>query len=153
MSHVPVVSAPLIAVAMIAAAGVGLAAQGPVNAALARLAGGPLTAAALSFGVGFLLLAVAALALGGVPDRAALAAGPWWIWIGGGFGAWFVFAMAAGVPTLGALTAVAALALGQVVGAIALDAVGAFGVAPRPVDGKRVLAALLVAAGVALSRA
>jgi transporter family-2 protein len=56
------------------------------------------------------------------------------------------------VPQLGVVTAVAALILGQMTAALALDAVGVFGLAPEPITPKRVAAVALVAAGVILSR-
>ena len=56
------------------------------------------------------------------------------------------------VPVLGVLTTTAALILGQMVGAMVLDYIGAFGIAARDLSWTRLTAALLVGAGVILSR-
>jgi transporter family-2 protein len=54
---------------------------------------------------------------------------------------------------VGILTAFAALLLGQLAAALALDASGAFGLPVHPVTPTRVLALALVAGGLLLSRA
>lgn len=60
--------------------------------------------------------------------------------------------MAWSLPRLGALTALAALALGQILAAIALDRVGAFGLPLRELSLPRLLAAIMVGVGLVLSR-
>lgn len=140
----------LIALFVIAAGGAAVSMQAPINSALARHAGGPLLAAVISFGVGFIALGLAWMAIGTGSLRAA-AAGPAWIWAGGLLGAYFVFGMIWGVPFTGVLTAISAMILGQMLGALAVDATGAFGAAVREIDAKRILAVILVVAGVWLS--
>jgi transporter family-2 protein len=71
---------------------------------------------------------------------------------GGALGAFTVFATLTGVPALGVVTTVAALVLGQLLAATALDLSGAFGLPVHALTPQRVLAVLLVAAGVVLSR-
>ncbi|TVQ57729.1 MAG: DMT family transporter [Rhodobacteraceae bacterium] len=145
-----------IAALCVVAAGMALSTQAPVNAALARLLGGPLPAASVSFGVGLVILIAAtglqALAAGprAAPD---FAGAPWWVWIGGVLGAVYVVTITATVGTLGVLTLVAATVLGQLIGALVLDAVGAFGLPQRPITWTRALAPVLVAGGLVLSRA
>jgi bacterial/archaeal transporter family-2 protein len=56
------------------------------------------------------------------------------------------------VHVLGVVTMVAALILGQLLAALALDATGAFGLAVREISPTRVAAVALVAAGLVLSR-
>jgi transporter family-2 protein len=56
------------------------------------------------------------------------------------------------VPRLGVVTMIAALILGQLVGAIILDAVGAFGLPVKEIGWQRIVAVALVAGGVILSR-
>lgn len=130
-----------------------LAAQAPVNAALARLLGNPLLAACVSFGIGFAaLLAISALR-GTWPAPDAVAAAPWWIWLGGLMGAFYVLVVIWAVPTLGVASTVAALVLGQLVAALCLDAVGAFGLPIQPVSWQRLLSLVLVLGGLVLSRA
>ena len=139
---------PLLAVFI---GGVAIAAQAPLNANLARILGGPLPAAAVSFGVGFVLLLALSL-LTGTANYARLTAAPPVLWLGGLLGAWYVTSVIWGIPTLGALSAIAVLILGQMVGALVLDSVGAFGLAVQQITPQRLAAAGLVAAGLVLSR-
>jgi len=141
-----------IALVVIVAGGALLATQGPINAALARAAGDPVLAALISFAVGTVALAAAALLRGAAPSAAGLLAAPWWAWTGGLLGAYFVLAMVWTVPVLGVLTLAAAAVLGQMLAALALDATGAFGLAVQPVSPRRIAAVALVIGGLLLSR-
>lgn len=143
--------AQLLALLALLAGGVALAVQAPLNGALGRTLGAVLPAAALSFGVGFLVLAGLSFATLANP-YGKLASVPLWQWAGGLLGAYYVWSVIWGVPTLGVVTAMAAMILGQMTGALILDAIGAFGVPVQPVSLTRVLAVVLVAAGLVLSR-
>ena len=132
--------------------GIAIAVQAPINARLAVHSGDGMAAAAISFGVGFLLLAGVTAARGAVPPLDRLAGVPWWAWTGGALGAVYVWAAIWSVSTLGALTLVAGLILGQMTAALLLDSSGAFGLAVREVSPQRLAAVALVAAGVVLSR-
>src|SRR5690349_12798914 len=68
--------------------GVFLASQAPINAALARSLGDPILAACVSFGIGFITLAVVSAFRGAWPSGGAAA--PWWSWFGGFLGAFYV---------------------------------------------------------------
>jgi transporter family-2 protein len=131
--------------------GIAVAVQGPLNAALARSLGSALPAAAVSFGVGFAVLAAISLAVG-AGSLARLSGVPLWQLAGGFLGAWYVTALIWGVSALGAVTTVAAVILGQMAAALAIDAVGAFGLATQPITATRIASVALVAAGVVLSR-
>jgi bacterial/archaeal transporter family-2 protein len=133
--------------------GVAIALQAPVNAALARELGGPVPAAAVSFGVGFVVLFVIAMAQGQGATFLKLPQVPAWTLIGGCFGAWYVLSAVWGVSQLGVLTMVAALILGQMTAAMVIDATGALGVTAREITPTRIAAAGLVMAGLILSRA
>ncbi|MGR3539952.1 MAG: DMT family transporter, partial [Hasllibacter sp.] len=105
---------PLIpALAAIFVGGACIAVQAPINSRLSAHVNGPVAAAAISFGVGFAILAAISLARSGLPDGASVAAAPWWAWAGGALGAVYVWAAAWGVGSLGAVTLVAALIAGQ----------------------------------------
>ncbi|MDQ7776114.1 DMT family transporter [Paracoccus aminovorans] len=142
----------LLLAGLVTLAGVCIAVQAPINAALGRGVQSPLAAAAISFGVGFSILALAAIGLG--QGRAFLRAGSmeWWMWAGGALGAFYVWTMVWTLPRLGALTALCALALGQILAAILLDRTGAFGLPIREISLPRALAALMVGGGLILSR-
>ena len=140
-------------VAAVVLGGAAVALQAPINAALARELGGPVPAAAVSFGVGFVVLLVIALAQGQGGAFLHLPQVPAWTLVGGCLGAWYVLTSVWGVSQLGVVTLVAALILGQMAAAMVIDATGALGVAAREVTPTRIAAAGLVMAGLLLSRA
>ena len=133
--------------------GVFLASQAPINAALARSLGDPVLAACISFGIGFVILAVLSAVRGAWPSGSAMAAAPWWSWLGGLLGAFYVAVVIWGVPQLGVVSTVAALIFGQVAAALILDAVGAFGLPVHAITWQRLLAAGMILGGLVLSRA
>lgn len=143
---------PVLALILMAVAGLAVAIQAPLNAALGRSIDSSVAAAAVSFGVGFVTLVLLAALSGDSAafGRAALASR--WLLLGGLLGAFFVWASLWSVPVLGVLTTTAALILGQMVGAMVLDYIGAFGIAARDLSWTRLTAAFLVGAGVILSR-
>ncbi|WP_114946977.1 DMT family transporter [Microvirga calopogonii] len=133
--------------------GVFLASQAPINAALARSLGDPILAACISFGIGFVILAAISAVRGSWPSGSAMAAAPWWSWLGGLLGAFYVAIVIWGVPQLGVVSTVAALVFGQVAAALVLDAVGAFGLPVQAITWQRLLAAGMILGGLVLSRA
>ncbi|WP_425091714.1 DMT family transporter [Tropicimonas sp. S265A] len=141
-----------LALGAVALGGAGIATQAPINATLARQTADPVSAAAISFGVGFVVLSAIVLARGTVPSLSALAPLPWWAWTGGALGAIYVWAAAWSVDKIGVVSLVAALVFGQLLAALVLDAMGAFGMASREITPQRIGAVMLVAAGLVLSR-
>lgn len=131
--------------------GVAVAMQAAVNGALSKSMQAVLPAATVSFGVGFVVLLVVSLATGPAAFT-KLPTIPWWQLSGGVLGAWYVYTMIFGVPQLGVVTAVAGLVLGQLVAALVIDATGAFGMVAHAISPARVIAVLLVGAGLILSR-
>nr|WP_309502306.1 DMT family transporter [uncultured Roseovarius sp.] len=145
-------SSTLIALLLMAASGVAIAVQGPINAMLGRGLGSTMAAAAVSFGVGFAVLLVLTLLIGHGSNLTRLGSVPLWLLIGGSMGALFVFSTIWSVPVLGVLTTTAVLILGQLVAALLLDHFGAFGLPAQALSPTRLLAAALVVGGVILSR-
>lgn len=133
--------------------GIFLSLQASINAALARSLGDPLLAACISFGVGFVILASISAFRGSLPTGSVIAAAPWWSWLGGFLGAFYVAIVIWGVPQIGVVSTVAALIFGQVAAALLLDAVGAFGLPVQPITWQRLVAAGLILGGLVLSRA
>jgi bacterial/archaeal transporter family-2 protein len=75
------------------AAGVVLPFQAGINAELAGWLHSPLRTAFVSFLVGTLVLLVAAvLVTRPLPSANRLGAAPWWVWVGGALGAFYVAA-------------------------------------------------------------
>lgn len=106
--------------------GAGSAIQTAVNGHLGRALGSPVQASQISLGVGSLLLLALALALPG--SRRALATGiergPWWMWLGGVLGAFFVFGGAKISPILGTGTTVIAMLVGNIACGQAMESLG-----------------------------
>lgn len=143
---------PIIPVIFVILAGACISIQAPINAALGRALHSPIVAAAISFGVGFALLSVMALATGDGRSFGTAFRQDWRLWLGGVLGAFYVWTIVWTMPRMGVLTAICALALGQMVAAIILDRIGAFGLPVREVSVPRLLAAAMVAGGIILSR-
>lgn len=140
------------ALVLICLGGAAVAVQAPVNGALSRSLTSPLAAAAISFGVGFVVLITVTLASAGPAPFGRAMGVPGWQLLGGVLGAFYVWAMTSAIGTVGALTALAALILGQLVAGLVLDHLGAFGLPVQPVSATRLGAVLLVGCGLFLSR-
>ncbi len=144
--------AAILPVVLVALGGAAIAVQAPVNGALGKVLQSPVAAAAVSFGIGFACLLALTLA-GGSGAAGRLGSVPAWQFAGGLLGAFYVWAMVSSVSALGVVTALAALVLGQLGAALLIDHFGAFGVAVQPISARRLLAVVLVGAGLILSRA
>jgi bacterial/archaeal transporter family-2 protein len=132
-------------------AGAMLPIQFGINAQLANWVGGSVRAALVSFVVGAAGLLVAALfAARGWPDRAGDA--PWWVWIGGLLGAFYVLGSIVTAPKLGAATLVALILAGQAIASLLVDHYGWVGFEEHPVSALRIAGVVLLAGGVALVR-
>ncbi|MEL6681801.1 MAG: DMT family transporter [Pseudomonadota bacterium] len=139
------------ATGLVVAIGAALAFQAPINAALARSIGDPVWAAALSFGVGFVLLAGVAMMRDSSLSLTQLTQIPWWALIGGALGAIWVLAAIWSVTALGAMTMFAAMILGQMIAALLIDSAGLLGLATRDISATRLAAIVCVGFGVVLS--
>ncbi|APX89872.1 amidophosphoribosyltransferase [Brevirhabdus pacifica] len=140
------------ALAVMLVAGSAVALQAPINGRLAAHAGGTLAAAVISFGIGLLVLVALGVMRGETPSLAGLAQAPWWAFAGGALGAWYVWGSAFSVGSLGLVTLVAVVILGQVLTGMVMDAVGAFGLPVREIGWTRLLSVVLVLGGALLSR-
>lgn len=129
-----------------------IAIQGPINATLGKAIGSSVNAALVSFLVGTLALAIVVLTVRSVPNADAMRSLPWWAWLGGLCGAVFVTAATFAAPRLGVANMLTLAIASQLMAAIALDHVGAFGVARQAVSGGRVAGVLLVIVGAVLVR-
>ena len=135
------------------AAGAMLPVQFGINAQLAHWLGSPLRATLVSFAVGTVVLLGAVAALqreASGPER--LGGAPWWVWLGGVLGAFYVLGTVVTAPKLGAVMVVAAVLAGQAVASVLVDHFGWVGFAEHPLTPGRLAGLLLLAAGVALVR-
>jgi len=106
--------------------GMGSATQTAVNGHLGRALGSSIQAGQISLVVGLVLLAAMSVLLPG-PRRAlatGIAPGPWWMWLGGMLGAFFVFGGAALSPILGTGTTVIAALVGNIICGQVLESLG-----------------------------
>ena len=133
------------------AAGMAAPTQFAINSQLRQVVGGPVLAAALSFLVGTVILfATAAVIRRSVPELGPIMSAPWWMWLGGLLGAFFVCASIILTPRLGAATTVGLFLAGQVIASIAIDHFGLLGVPVQHASIPRLLGALLIIIGVAV---
>jgi len=129
-----------------------IAVQAPTNAMLAKAGGSPVLAALISFGVGTVALLATWLASGNRPGTSAFASLPWYAWVGGLYGAFFVAIAAYAAPRIGLASLITIGVAGQIAAALWLDHIGALGLPREPINLGRVLGALLVVAGVVMVR-
>jgi transporter family-2 protein len=133
------------------AAGALVAMQPPLNAILSRAVGGPLAATVISIFVALVFMAALFAASGRrAPSPAALTAVPWWVYLGGVVGGLFVASGVFVAPVTGALLFFVCIVAGQLLGALAMDHFGAFGLAAREATPARLAGVGLVIAGATL---
>ena len=138
------------AMILAALAGAMLPIQVGINTTLARHGSGAIGAAMVSFAIGTLGLAAVVLAQGGLPDRAQLLGAPWWAWVGGFLGAFYVAATIWTAPRIGAALLFALVVAGQMSMSSTLDHFGALGLPVEPFSLAKLLGVLLIVAGVVL---
>ena len=130
-------------------AGISVPTQAGINAQLGLWTKSPVLAATISFAVGTLtLITYTLVARIPLPALAGIGGHPWWIWIGGALGAFFVTSTIILVPKLGATTMVTTVLAGQMVASLLLDHFGALGYPLHPVSLGRIVGVLLVCVGV-----
>jgi transporter family-2 protein len=137
----------LVAIALTFVGGALVALQAPTNAMLSRAVASPVNAALISFAVGLVGLAVAALMLGARPNPAEVRALPWYAWAGGLYGAVFVAVAAFAAPRVGVTLFLMVAIAGQLAMALLLDRTGAFGLPVQEITPTRVAGVALVLAG------
>ena len=103
-----------------------------MNARLRVVLGSPVGSALVSFAVGPSSLFGAVVVVGDAGRLGALGGGPWWAYLGGAFGAVFVFATLVASPRLGVTTTFVAVIVGQVALAALIDRFGWLGAEAVP---------------------
>jgi transporter family-2 protein len=131
--------------------GITIASQAGINSTLRTALDSPITAALISFAIGTVLLTAIAVSQGAKwIDGNALAGLPWWAWLGGVLGAFNVAMSIFLAPRLGALLLAGSVITGQIVASLLLDKFGWLGYPKIPIDGQRVLGAVLMLCGLYL---
>ena len=141
----------IVIVLMLMLGGMGLTLQAAVNARLREAVESPVLSALISFLVGAVALGLlAALGVFGRGRLTERGGSPWWIWIGGLFGAFYVTLAVIGVPRVGTAVVISCAVFGQMAAALVLDSFGWLGVPRAPLNGWRILGGVLLMAGVLL---
>lgn len=130
------------------------ASQTAANGYLGTVLGSSLQAGAVNLAVGSILLLLLSLFL--PASRKALLSGvspgPWWMWLGGVFGAAFVVGAATLAPILGTGTTVIAQLAGTIICGQIIEAGGFFGSPKSRIRAPRVVGLALVFLGVVMVR-
>lgn len=133
------------------AAGAILPIQAGINLRLRQALGAPELATLVSFTVGTIVLAAYVLgARISLPTGTMLLSAPWWAWLGGAFGAFFVFSSIVLAANLGAATTMAWLLAGQFIAALLLDHYGAISYDVHPLSLPRVIGVVMLIVGAVL---
>jgi transporter family-2 protein len=135
------------------AAGAMLPFQAGINAQLAQYLDSPLRASLVSFVVGALvLLPIVAVFARGLPSAERVSSAPWWVWLGGALGAFYVAGSITSAPKLGAVTLIAVILAGQALASLVVDHFGMVGFDEHPATLGRVAGIGLIALGVLFVR-
>lgn len=137
---------------MVLLAGAMTAVQPPTNAILARESGSVLLAALLSFAVGTAVLLILTIVVQPRIAWAPLRDVPWYAWMGGFYGAFFVAVGAYAAPRLGIASLITIAVAGQMIAALMIDHYGALGLDRTAITPARLIGVLLVIGGVILVR-
>lgn len=130
-------------------AGAGLTIQVGMNGAIRTATHTASFASLMNFIVGTLALCLFVLVTRqDWPSRDALGAIPWWGWMGGLLGAFYVASATIVGSTLGGTTLLALTVLGQLVAALLVDHYGWLGFPEHPITMTRVAGVCLLLAGV-----
>lgn len=138
---------------LVVGAGVSVALQQVLNANLRAELGSPWWAGFVSYVVGMSAMLMVALASPGPRLSDAFVGSTSWLsWTGGLFGALFIGTAILMVPRLGAATVLALIVVGQMLGSLAFDHFGLFGLSHHPVSPTRLAGAAFLILGVVLIR-
>jgi bacterial/archaeal transporter family-2 protein len=131
--------------------GMAIALQALINARLQQSAGNPVLAATISFAVGLagLLVALPMYSGGG---QQSLSQAPWFAWVGGLLGAFYIVMSILLLPRIGVAALISATVVGQMVFSLVADHYGFLGTQVRAASPARLLGAALLIAGVFLIR-
>lgn len=150
--HMPLLmNIAMLALALLA--GVTTAYQPGLNARFAEHAGAKVWGGVANFSIGLLAMLLVTLAFRPpAPSAAKLGAGPWWMWLGGLCGAFFVTLALILVPRIGAATYLTAMIAGQLLASIVIDHFGHMGLPVREITPGRCAGIALVFGGMAMVR-
>ena len=133
------------------AAGAAMSFQVVVNANLRSHLGEPMQASLVSFGVGTAAALLYCLFAGFAwPSYQQLRETPWWAWIGGLLGLFFIWCSIVVSPRIGVALMLGLVVAGQVATSTLIDHFGLLGAVVRPATFGRIAGVILVVVGVGL---
>ena len=138
----------IISVVLSLLAGFAVPLQAGSNARLGTLLGHPLWATVVSLTISLLAVCVVILVFKVQrPHLAALQSGPWWIWLGGLAGVFYITVALTTIPRLGAMNFMMAVIAGQLVISILIDYFGWVGLPRQALSFQKLLGAGVVLVG------
>ena len=132
--------------------GLALSQQAAINAATSGVLNSAFAAAAFSLAISLVVVLVLYFFSGAPAAPGDLLSLPWWSVVAGLIGAGFVSGGAALVPVIGATMFFVCLIAGQLLGSVIADALGAFGMEPKPLSVRKIAGVALAFAGAVLVR-
>lgn len=137
----------MLALLIAAVAGMFMAVQGSLNAALSKVIGLLETTFVVHL-VGLMLVGILLFALDlGDGQLGRFARSPWYTYLGGVLGVLIVYGVVRSIPKVGVAPATTAIILGQVLTATVIDRFGLFGMERLPFTWYKVAGTLLMAGG------
>ncbi|MBV8744866.1 MAG: DMT family transporter [Xanthobacteraceae bacterium] len=138
---------------LVSVASVSFVFQQAVNANLRSEIGSPWLAGLVSYAGGtFAMLIMAVVLQERLPSTIMLGRSSWLSWSGGIFGTVYIAISIIMLPRLGAATVIALIVAGQMLGSLAFDHFGFLGVPIHQLTNVRVIGAVLLVIGAALTR-
>lgn len=132
-------------------AGVGVTLQLGVNSQLRQIVINPVLSSFISFLVGTIALAIYLVSTSkSVPNFETFRVIPWWKYLGGILGAFYVTSVIIAAPRIGAANVIVLIVAGQLLMALLCDHFGLLGFTIQPINVYRILGALLILGGVFL---
>lgn len=138
----------LIAITLSLFAGFAVPLQAGSNARLGVLLGHPFWATVISLLISGVAIALVMLVVKVPrPNLGALMGGPWWIWLGGLAGVFYITVALMVVPRLGALNFIMAVVVGQLIISLIIDYFGLLGLPRHTPSMQKIIGVSVVLAG------
>ena len=142
----------LIAITLSLFAGFAVPLQAGSNARLGVLLGHPFWATVISLLISGVAIALVMLVVKVPrPNLGALMGGPWWIWLGGLAGVFYITVALMVVPRLGALNFIMAVVVGQLIISLIIDYFGLLGLPRHTPSMQKIIGVSVVLAGFVIS--
>ena len=138
----------VIVIALSLFAGFAVPLQAGSNSRLGIVLGHPFWATVISLLVSGVAIALVMLIVKVPrPNLTALISGPWWIWLGGLAGVFYITVALITVPRLGALNFIMAVVVGQLIISLVIDYFGLLGLPKNSPSLQKILGVSVVLAG------